>query len=1051
MTIKCQLCTKNDPILNLQHQDELVRHLVVDHAKSVAKTFLQPGMSEQDQWLWNQVSFDKAILEIPQCSDEQIHRASFNILQPIGHVVRTFFHILFDKAEVDEEDKEKVFQVVDQHFPLSESRVEEEEDKHEEDEKENNVILNMISAAIQTNLLHDQFTLQPSKPESQDNIFEPEQESSREQSLELDADNNDDTNHNVSQDEITPRQIQLGKRPDSKAIRTAVCQVPSCNLKVCMTARQRHVYMFHVNKKDMFVCPQCEYTNSNSVWEARKHCESHTPPCEPESNEKKYVKIIRACNSMCFPSWREKRFAGMEEKLTAKEMAEAEAEISQCHFDAQNNRISYEEETADDTLNALLTKVEKEIYEEAEESEDFDKQRQQASSSQSHLSHATTSSSNSEADDDLPSSKPQNKLKLPSEAVVDRHVCRKCHLECRYPGRHIVQKHLGKPLYVCPVCETFGTYEACAVGKHIESVHKRKDLKPISKMEEYANELRQLQAECFPDRQMKLVPSNLGSKPRERHVCKICEADVAQSDRQRHVYHRHLRQPKLFECPLCEFHSDYDIHRVSWHIKWTHKNNQKQPITHEAEFRDTIDRLNEECFPGWKHRKCLSLAEEKMATPRRKSTRNTRAQSRTSSPSSRSQSKDPTSLDDLPASPAPNQPNKRKSARSNDTTVLKKPKIENEVQIYCELCHVTVAESDELSHLMMDHFGTDMYKCPVCKTYTHDEQDQVAEHMKVAHKNTIGAPLLNFDKVDELLAEHKSAFPERTLVLDKWLSGNGVQCQECGMLMKTEDRQIHVYRHHLRKQDLYQCFYCEFSHHACSSDVKSHMRHVHMKHDVAPKTNIDKYGEEIDEWNAKCFNGWINRRLPSAVTKDFEKCRLCLTEIQQTSRHIAEVHMNIHLHQCPLCDYGASEARLVRRHIRNYHDETTEDLEPIANVVQRRAEFAAFHEKCFPGRPKRLTNIVISEEGRRTKCKECGKTISRKRRLDHLLECHLRKKVYKCSQCSYGSNFDKGLVEQHASEQHKDACLVNEVDKFKGKIEELSRKCFKDQQISLEG
>jgi hypothetical protein len=36
------------------------------------------------------------------------------------------------------------------------------------------------------------------------------------------------------------------------------------------------------------------------------------------------------------------------------------------------------------------------------------------------------------------------------------------------------------------------------------------------------------------------------SRPRERHHCGMCGADVAQSDRQRHVYHKHLKKGKVF-------------------------------------------------------------------------------------------------------------------------------------------------------------------------------------------------------------------------------------------------------------------------------------------------------------------------------------------------------------------------------------------------------------------------------------------------------------------------------------------------------------------------
>lgn len=108
---------------------------------------------------------------------------------------------------------------------------------------------------------------------------------------------------------------------------------------------------------------------------------------------------------------------------------------------------------------------------------------------------------------------------------------------------------------------------------------------------------------------MKLVRSQTTtSRPRERHLCKICDKLIAQSDRQRHVLHRHLNKENLFKCPLCDFSSNYDVHRVKWHLKWHHKEVELQnlePISHEEEYRDEIDKLNETCFPGWQHRRRL--------------------------------------------------------------------------------------------------------------------------------------------------------------------------------------------------------------------------------------------------------------------------------------------------------------------------------------------------------------------------------------------------------------------------------------------------------------
>ncbi|KIH48204.1 hypothetical protein ANCDUO_21730, partial [Ancylostoma duodenale] len=43
---------------------------------------------------------------------------------------------------------------------------------------------------------------------------------------------------------------------------------------------------------------------------------------------------------------------------------------------------------------------------------------------------------------------------------------------------------------------------------------------------------------------------------------------------------------------------------VKWHIKWMHKDDKElEPISHENEYRKEIDQLNEDCFPGWQHRR----------------------------------------------------------------------------------------------------------------------------------------------------------------------------------------------------------------------------------------------------------------------------------------------------------------------------------------------------------------------------------------------------------------------------------------------------------------
>src|SRR3569623_732191 len=59
---------------------------------------------------------------------------------------------------------------------------------------------------------------------------------------------------------------------------------------------QRHVYLIHLKQPDMFTCSGCDYTNSNSIWEMRKHCVAqHGGAAEAISNEEKHKDIIQVC------------------------------------------------------------------------------------------------------------------------------------------------------------------------------------------------------------------------------------------------------------------------------------------------------------------------------------------------------------------------------------------------------------------------------------------------------------------------------------------------------------------------------------------------------------------------------------------------------------------------------------------------------------------------------------------------------------------------------------------------------------------------------------
>ncbi|WKX99131.1 hypothetical protein Q1695_014197 [Nippostrongylus brasiliensis] len=730
---------------------------------------------------------------------------------------------------------------------------------------------------------------------------------------------------------------------DSKAKNKVTCVV--CKIEVCNTARQRHVFMVHVKKEDMYRCPECDYLNSNSVWEAKKHCTSqHGRGVEPISNEEKHKALILMWNKRCFPEWKQKRPQWWSSEDSPKNVDSVKIES--------------------DEVTEMIR--------------------------------------------------------------IDDRTCHLCWEESRYPGRHIAQKHLKKPLYECPVCEGFGSYEGCTVLKHIHKVHPDcPDAQPMSNLERYADEIRDLQNRCFPNRPMKLVRPKESTRPRERHHCKICGTQVAQSDRQRHVYHRHLQRTRIFECPLCSFASNYDVHRVKWHIKWMHKDDKElEPISHENEYRREIDQLNEECFPGWQHRRkpfwWLDNDDKKIEIKNEvleidiDSMENISDTTKEDSPSSTG--------NDLDRDVSPFDDSTDDNGKDHIGQSMKRIS-----EWTCRLCLKEFKPtSNFLRHVAKDHLEIPLFQCAMCDWGAADAYE-VKAHMVKTHNNADQDPVsnleLNPDHVQERFSE---CFPSRkmkpgtlerrresTMLSDE----TKVTCQECFQEMKTEDRQIHVYRHHLKEPRLYECPLCDFAHHACSSDVRSHIRFSHRENpDAMPRANLLQYSQQIAEWNDRCFPGWINRKLPASVMEDFNRCRLCDEDVRQTSRHIAEAHLMIQLHQCPLCDYGAPESRLVKRHLRNSHDEL--EMEPIANVVARRADFSALHDKCFPGRPKRLSNITISDDGRRTKCRLCMSTISRKRRLAHTLERHMNKPSYGCSACQFTHNWDEMAVLNHIKTSH---------------------------------
>ncbi|CAD6190295.1 unnamed protein product [Caenorhabditis auriculariae] len=795
---------------------------------------------------------------------------------------------------------------------------------------------------------------------------------------------------NGAHDGSVERQHPLGL-VDSKAKNKVTCA--ACRIEVCNTARQRHVFLVHVKREDLYRCPECSYQNSNSIWETRRHCQvQHGPQVEPINNEEKYKHLIIPWNRRCFPDWKHKK---------PYSWAPASGDDDSLSGDAKEDLAASPDDVTSMIRDAILS------------NED------------------SANNNNGEVDSGCASRDEENEtpVTVPTSSIsLDDRTCQLCLEESRYPGRHIAQKHLDESLYDCPICK-FGSYESCSVAKHIHKVHPDEaGVTPISNLERLSDVLRDLQQRCFPNRPMKLVRMNLLSRPRERHICKVCDAQVAQSDRQRHVYHRHLGKDRIFECPLCPYASNYDIHRIKWHLKWIHKDETGlEPISHENKYRDEIDKRNDECFPDWNHRV-----------------------KRCDSPVSSVSSLEGREGDGTPSS-------SKVKKEASETSPAVGQRMNRVSEWTCRMCMKEFKPtSNFLRHVAKDHLDMPLFQCQFCDEGAADASE-VKAHMVKVHDEADVEPLSNLElNPDYVQQRFQECFPSRKMKanLEKRIEANSasedlkVTCQECFQEMKTEDRQIHVYRHHLKEPKLYECPLCDFSHHACSSDVRAHIKYSHREQaDLAPRSNLFEYSQQIADWNLRCFPGWINRKLPASAIEDFTRCRLCDQDVRQTSRHIAEEHLKIQLHACPRCTYGAPESRLVKRHLRNAHNDLKS--EPISNVGLRRADFSALHDKCFPGRPKRLSSIIISEEGRRTKCKKCAATISRKRRLQHTLERHVNRPSFQCPHCPFSHTYDEASILTHMRNEHDDSAgdAIRLIDEFMEEVRTTGVECFPDWQM----
>lgn len=151
----------------------------------------------------------------------------------------------------------------------------------------------------------------------------------------------------------------------------------------------------------------------------------------------------------------------------------------------------------------------------------------------------------------------------------------------------MAKDHLDIPLFQCPCCEE-GAADAYEVKAHLVKAHDLPDLDPLSNLELNADYVQAKFAECFPSRQMKVTQptrsqfnaqsaqfqpevfnkTDVMEVDETRVTCQECLQEMKHEDRQIHVYRFHLKEPRLFQCPVCDFSHYASSSEVRNHIRF---------------------------------------------------------------------------------------------------------------------------------------------------------------------------------------------------------------------------------------------------------------------------------------------------------------------------------------------------------------------------------------------------------------------------------------------------------------------------------------------------
>uniref|UniRef100_A0A914WCW4 C2H2-type domain-containing protein n=1 Tax=Plectus sambesii TaxID=2011161 RepID=A0A914WCW4_9BILA len=227
-----------------------------------------------------------------------------------------------------------------------------------------------------------------------------------------------------------------------------------CGMLVAVNLRKMHVYRYHLNRP-LYECPLCEHASTYHVSNVKTHMRiHHAIPhrlASPINRKEEFAPEIAALMHSCFG----------DDRMFTRTVPQS----------------------VKDVVEYLLTAV--------SEPDTVEKVQPISSS-------ASSSAPISEVPPPVASA--LSALAAKSTAKPDEEVtCNLCGITgIKQRGRHVLQHHVKKPVFRCPLCDYATTYASSSVKDHLRSQHaERPDARPADFRWNYQNLIDHYFAQCF--------------------------------------------------------------------------------------------------------------------------------------------------------------------------------------------------------------------------------------------------------------------------------------------------------------------------------------------------------------------------------------------------------------------------------------------------------------------------------------------------------------------------------------------------------------------------